>query len=116
MPVIMLTTSLLQGMMGQTHGALKYQLHKTKKEGVVYSFTTKFYFEFLDLRCQGALCYCLWHPTTQHTYAQVQWKDPLTGIWYGPDQVLIWGRGHVCGFVFVCLFFQDAEGAWWLPE
>lgn len=112
----MLTTSLLQGMMGQTHGALKYQLHKTKKEGVVYSFTTKFYFEFLDLRCQGALCYCLWHPTTQHTYAQVQWKDPLTGIWYGPDQVLIWGRGNVCGFVFVCLFFQDAEGAWWLPE
>jgi hypothetical protein len=26
------------------------------KKGVIYSFTTKFYFEFLDLGCQGTLC------------------------------------------------------------
>jgi hypothetical protein len=41
---------------------------------------------------------CLWHPTTRHTYAQVKWKDLLTGIWHGPDPVLVWGQGHVCAF------------------
>ena len=51
-----------------------------------------------------------WHPKTQDNYAQVKWRDPLTGSWYGPDPVLIWGRGHVC------VFPQDADGARWLPE
>ncbi|MGU0302745.1 hypothetical protein ACVXKL_28900 [Klebsiella pneumoniae] len=29
---------------------------------------------------------------------KVFWKDPLVGKWYGPDPIIIWGRGHVCVF------------------
>lgn len=52
----------------------------------------------------------LWHPTTQHDYAYVKWRDPLDNNWRGPDPVLIWGRGHVC------VYSQDNGGARWLPE
>lgn len=50
------------------------------------------------------------HLSTRHAYAQVIWKDSLTGIWHGPNPVFIWGQGHVC------VFPQNAEGARWLPE
>ena len=38
----------------------------------------------------------LWHQETKNQFAEVLWKDPLTFKWYGPDPVLIWGRGHAC--------------------
>ena len=40
----------------------------------------------------------------------VRWKDPIEGTWYGPERVLIWGRGHVC------VFPQNAEAPRWLLE
>ena len=35
----------------------------------------------------------------------VKWKT-----WYGPDPVLVWGRGAVC------VFPQDADNPIWVPE
>ena len=51
-----------------------------------------------------------WHPESQKHFSMVKWKDPLDGSWHGPDPVLIWGRGSVC------IFFQKAYAARWLPE
>ena len=43
-----------------------------------------------------------WHPDfSPIPYAR--WKDPLTGIWKGPDPVLRKG----CGFI--CIFPQDED-------
>jgi len=52
----------------------------------------------------------LWHPHTSYDYAQVLWKDPLTSQWYGPDPVLIWGRGSAC------IYDSKTGGTHWLPE
>lgn len=38
------------------------------------------------------------HDATAVTFAQVKWKGLYTGLWKGPDPILIWGRGHVCVF------------------
>lgn len=40
----------------------------------------------------------------------VKWKDILTGLWRGPDPVLPWARGSVCGFP------QDQQDPVWAPE
>ena len=103
--------------MERAHGALKNQLRKIKK-GELYPISplnslnhALFILNFLTVDAQGlSAAERFWHPKTQTTYAQVRWKDPLTGAWNGPDPVLIWGRGHVC------VFPQDAENARWLPE
>jgi hypothetical protein len=39
-----------------------------------------------------------------------RWKDVLTGIWKGPDLVLMWVRGSVC------VFPQDQTKPLWVPE
>ena len=40
----------------------------------------------------------------------VKWKNLADGIWYGPESVLIWGRGAVH------VFLQDAANPIWVPE
>lgn len=76
-----------------------------------YLHHTLFVLNFLTFDADGrSTAEQFWHPTTQSTYAQVRWKDPLTGTWNGPNPVLIWGRGHVC------VFIQNADSARWLPE
>jgi hypothetical protein len=40
----------------------------------------------------------------------VNWRDPLTNAWNGPDPVLIWGR---CSD---CVYSQKEDEARWLPE
>ena len=40
----------------------------------------------------------------------VKWKNLADGTWYGPDPVLVWGRGAVC------VFPQDADNPIWVPE
>ena len=40
----------------------------------------------------------------------VKWKDVLTGQWKGLDPILIRSRGAVC------VFPQDEENPFWLPE
>jgi hypothetical protein len=32
-------------------------------------------------------------PKTGSSYAQILRKDPLTGMWNGPDPVIIWAKG-----------------------
>ena len=51
-----------------------------------------FVLNFLSLDNEGrSAAYCLWHPKSQDSHPLVQWKDPLTGQWKGPDPILIWG-------------------------
>lgn len=38
------------------------------------------------------------------------WRNPIDGKIYGPDPVLIWGRGYVC------FFPTDKTSPWWIPE
>ena len=40
----------------------------------------------------------------------VKWKDVLTGLWKGPDPILIRSRGAVC------VFPQSEDKPFWLPE
>ena len=40
----------------------------------------------------------------------VKWKDVLTGLWKGPDPILIRSRGAVC------VFPQSEDNPFWLPE
>ena len=40
----------------------------------------------------------------------VKWKNLADGTWYGPDPVLVWGRGAVC------VFPQDTDSPIWVPE
>ena len=40
----------------------------------------------------------------------VKWKDVLTGLWKGPDPILIRSRGAVC------VFPQEEDNPFWLPE
>jgi hypothetical protein len=65
-----------------------------------------------DLKGQSAAD-CHWHPVTSSSYAMIKWRDPLTNMGKGPDPVLIWGRGSVCGFLFLFLFLfsQKENGA-----
>ena len=37
-------------------------------------------------------------------------RNLADGTWYGPDPVLVWGRGTVC------VFPQDADNPIWVPE
>ena len=40
----------------------------------------------------------------------VKWKDVLTGLWKGPDPILIGSTGAVC------VFPQNEDNPFWLPE
>ena len=40
----------------------------------------------------------------------VKWKDVLSNEWKGPDPILLRSRGAVC------VFPQDQESPFWLPE
>ena len=70
-----------------------------------------FVLNFLTLDISGhssadRLC----HPKTSSSYAQVLWKDPLTGMWNGPDPVIIWAKGSAC------IYNIKEGGVRWLPE
>ena len=70
-----------------------------------------FVLNFLSLDKNGkSAAQHLWHYDNKTVRPMVRWKDPTEGRWYGPDPVLIWGRGHVC------VFPQNAKAPRWLPE
>ena len=70
-----------------------------------------FVLNFLQLDISGrSAAQLFWNFDAQTIRPKVFWKDPLVGKWYGPDPIIIWGRGHVC------VFPQDAEAPRWLPE
>lgn len=85
-----------QGIIERAHSTLKNQLQKIKK-GEPYPVSPQnslhhalFILNFLILDSQGnSAAQRFWGADTKNTYAQVRWKDPLTGSWYGPDSVLI---------------------------
>ncbi len=100
-----------------THQTLKHQLQKLKK-GELYPNTPSnslnhalFVLNFLQLDIRGrSAAQRFWNFDAHTIRPKVFWKDPLVGKWYGPDPIIIWGRGHVC------VFPQDAEAPRWLPE
>ena len=58
-----------------------------------------FVLNFLTLDMSGhSTADRLWHPKTNSSYAQVFWKDPLTGMWNGPDPFIIWANGSACTY------------------
>ncbi|KAL6032002.1 hypothetical protein STEG23_020742 [Scotinomys teguina] len=47
---------------------------------------------------------------TSFSEAPGTWKELSSGLWKGPDPVLVWARGAVC------VFPQDGEIPIWVPE
>lgn len=71
---------------------------------------TLFVLNFLNVDSQGqSTAERLWNPT-KAAFPEVKWKDPLTGIWRGPNPVLLWGHGCVC------VFPRSADSPCWIPE
>jgi hypothetical protein len=94
---------------------LKAQLSK-QKEGIKYTAPAYrlnhalFALNFLNVDKQGkSTPEWFWSPSEKQ-HPLVMWKDPLTGQWMGPDDVLMWGRG------FLCIFPRDADSPHWIPE
>lgn len=99
-----------QGIVERAHATLKNYLQKIKKgEYGTMAYSPQkwlshalFILNFLILDNQGKTAADRhWHPETKRQQVYVKWKDPLTAQWYGPDPVLIWGRGHVSIFSMV---------------
>ena len=101
------------GNYGMSPWSFKQSVIKNEKWGVVYSFTTKFYLNFFDLRCQGTLCCCVcMAPYNQaylcqvkmegSTYWHMAWSQ-LMGCdslyMLGPGSGTIWSSGLVGGGV-----------------
>ena len=109
-----------QGIVERANQTLKNTLLKLTAQETLYSFKGNaklllshalFVLNFLTLDKQGrSAADRLWHPTTNMDYAQVLWKDPLSGRWQGPDPVIIWGKGSAC------IYNSKEGGARWLPE
>lgn len=109
-----------QGIVERANQTLKHTISKLMSQGTLYPIKGNargllahvlFVLNFLTLDHQGrSAAERLWHPSTQSSYAQALWKDPLMGTWSGPDPVLIWGKGHAC------VYDTKAQNARWLPE
>ena len=107
-----------QGIVERAHQRLKHQLLKQKKGNDLYSPSPHnalnhalYVLNFLTLDAEGnSAAQRFWGEQSSCKKPLVRWKDPLTNLWYGPDPVLIWGRGHVC------VFPKDAEAPRWIPE
>lgn len=107
-----------QGIVERAHQTLKNTLSKLKAST---AYPTKgsprnvlhhalFILNFLQLDDQGnSAADRLWHQKTQHQYAKVMWRDPLTAKWNGPDPVLIWARGSAC------IYDTQEKNPRWLP-
>lgn len=107
-----------QGIVERAHRTLKSYLIKQKggveetlpsvpREAVSMALFT---LNFLNLDAQG-------HTAAERHYSEpdrpkemVKWKDVLTGLWKGPDTILIRSRGAVC------VFPQEEDNPFWLPE
>lgn len=59
---------------------------------------------------------CFWHPSSQNGYARVRWKNPMTGLWHGPDPVLIFVFFHRMKMARPgCLSILSVIMIWLLP-
>lgn len=87
------------GIVECVYGSLKSQLQKIKI-GIIPSVATqclKSYSCYLKAR-EKCVKGRFWHDSTKVTFAKDRWKDPCTGLWKGPNHVLIWGRRQTCVF------------------
>ena len=109
-----------QGIVERAHQTLKNTLTKLGAQETIYTLKGNskqllshalFVLNFLTLDISGrSAADRLWHPKTSLEYAQALWKDPLTGIWNGPDPIIIWAKGSAC------IYNSKEGGARWLPE
>ena len=109
-----------QGIVERAHQTLKNALTKLGAQETIYTLKGNskqllshalFVLNFLTLDISGrSAADRLWHPKTSLEYAQALWKDPLTGIWNGPDPIIIWAKGSAC------IYNSKEGGARWLPE
>lgn len=107
-----------QGIVERAHRTLKSYLIK-QKGGVEEALPSVprvavsmalFTLNFLNLDAQG-------HTAAEHHCSEpdrpkemVKWKDVLTGLWKGPDPILIRFRG------VICVFPQEEDNPFWLLE
>ena len=104
-----------QAIVERAHRTLKAYLHKTKKGE--YGSTPRdhlsfilYILNFLTVDAQSHTAADRhWRPDSSGM-PHVKWKNLSDGTWYGPDPVLLWGRGAVC------VFPQDADNPIWVPE
>lgn len=100
-----------QGIMEWAHAVLKVSITKINKGELYTPSPHNFILKFLTLEAKGcSTATSLWPHTTKHAYAQVKWKNPITGIWHGPDLLLMWGR--VTGKICQC---WSEDWCWWWP-
>jgi hypothetical protein len=62
-----------------------------------------FVLNFLTVHKQGKSAAEEFWALSEQQHPLVMWKDPLTGLWMGPDPVLMWGGG------FLCIFPRDTD-------
>uniref|UniRef100_A0A5F8HG17 Uncharacterized protein n=1 Tax=Monodelphis domestica TaxID=13616 RepID=A0A5F8HG17_MONDO len=109
-----------QGIVERAHQTLKNTLFKLKTQETFYPLCGNqtlllahalFVLNFLTLDAEGrSAADRHWHPHTPSDLARVLWRDPLTGLWQGPDPVLTWGKGSAC------IFDAKANNARWVPS
>ena len=108
-----------QGIVERAHQTLKNTINKLRAQETLFPHKGNqklvlaqalFVLNFLTLDEQGkSAADRHWHPKTHQGYAKVLWKDPITGLWSGPDPVLIWGKGSAA------IYDSKEKGARWLP-
>ena len=107
-----------QGIVERAHRTLKSYLIK-QKGGIQEVLPTVprvavsmalFTLNFLNLDAQGHTAAERHCSEPDRPKEMVKWKDVLTGLWKGPDPILIRSRGAVC------VFPQEEDNPFWLPE
>ena len=88
-----------QGIVEHDNQTLKHTILKLMAQETLYLIKGNakiilahalFVLNFLTLDNQGRSAVDrLWHPSTQSTYAQALWKDPLSGAWAGMHVFMI---------------------------
>ena len=107
-----------QGIVERAHRTLKSYLIKQKGgvEEVLPSVPrvavsmALFTLNFLNLDAHGHTAAERHCSEPDRPKEMVKWKDVLTGLWKGPDPILIRSRGAVC------VFPQEEDNPFWLPE
>ncbi|KAL6083900.1 hypothetical protein STEG23_020799 [Scotinomys teguina] len=107
-----------QAIVERCHRTIKIYLTKIKKGelGVHLSSTHSllslvlYTLNFLTVDTAGASAADRHWRAPASTRPLVRWKELSSGLWKGPDPVLVWARGAVC------VFPQDGEIPIWVPE
>ncbi|XP_012891485.1 PREDICTED: endogenous retrovirus group K member 8 Pol protein-like [Dipodomys ordii] len=106
-----------QGIVERAHHTIKEMLQKQKGGAGPLMATarqriamTLFTLNFLNLDNAGRSSADRHNCSTPSALGSALWKDVLTGLWNGPDPVLVRARGSVC------VFPQNCSDPVWVPE